>query len=412
MAISQLVSLVMFSAVWALTGCGQDPAARATGAGGGVPVARVRILERQQQVTLQASVPPLIRVGREQGARSLQLPPGQGVALTLTPAGWRAGGTDLGAGPLVVSPVPQGTVTVNGKAYRGTYRMVPVSGREFDVVNDVDIESYLKGVVSRELLPKWELEAYRAQAIVARTYALFEMKTGARAGQHYDLHADTRSQVYGGMDAESEKSRRAVDDTAGVVVAYGPEGQEKIFKAYFSACCGGLGQSAADVFGEADIPPLRARNAGGTCSAATRYNWADVTLTKAELTRRVRAWGERRGNAAAGIGAVERVEVLSVNGVGRPSRFVLTDARGARYALGAEEMRWVVNTEAQPGTTVYSSFFTPVDQGDSVRLANGHGHGHGVGMCQWCVQSLALRGVRHEDIVAWSFPEAKLKRAY
>ena len=90
------------------------------------------------------------------------------------------------------------------------------------------------------------------------------------------------------------KSRRAVEDTAGIVVAYGPPGEEKIFKTYFSACCGGITQSAADAFGEAYVVPLSDQDVQGLCRQAPRFNWGPIEISKAELTRRLRLYGQRR----------------------------------------------------------------------------------------------------------------------
>jgi hypothetical protein len=77
----------------------------------------------------------------------------------------------------------------------------------FDVINDVDVDGYLKSVVPKEMLPDWTVEAYKAQAIVARTYALYTAKTSG--GQTWDLFPDTRSQVYGGLASETPKSQQA-----------------------------------------------------------------------------------------------------------------------------------------------------------------------------------------------------------
>lgn len=408
MTIPPVVTLFLFS-ILSLTGCTPtDPLA--TRALPGTPTVRVRLLERQSKVTLTSTLPPLMQLGDGSLARQLRLPPNTPVPLVLTPSGWQIGATLLGPGTLTLTPVPQGSLRINGQPYRGRYRLVPVSSDEFDVVNDLDIDSYLKGVLAREMLPKWDPEAYKAQAIVARTYALYEAKTAPR-GRHFDLNSDTRSQVYGGIAAETDKSRKAVDDTAGVVVAYGPPGQEKIFKAYFSACCGGTGQSA-DALGDNDIPPLQARTVGALCAASPRFNNPDLTVEKSELTRRIKLWASRRDHPCQNMATLSRVDIFATNSYGRPSRFVLTDARGTRYALRSEELRNAINADAAPGTTVYSSFFTPVNGTATITFTNQHGHGHGVGLCQYCAQALALRGTRHEDIVIFSYPDAKLVRAY
>jgi stage II sporulation protein D len=246
---------------------------------------------------------------------------------------------------------------------------------------------------------------------VARTYALYEART-AGIGRHYDVTDDTRSQVYGGIASETPKSRDAVLHTEGIVVAYGPRGNERIFKAYFSSCCGGVGQSAADAFGDPDIPPLREKRAGNLCNASPRFNWGPVVISKDELTRRIRAWGARRNRPEKDMGTVRSIDIAAVNTYQRPVRFYVTDSRGLRYSLSGEELRWACNADANGGPILYSSFVRPVTQGDSIHFVEGHGWGHGVGMCQWCAQSLATRGVRHEDIVRYSYPGAVLVRAY
>jgi stage II sporulation protein D len=109
------------------------------------------------------------------------------------------------------------------------------------------------------------------------------------------------------------------------------------------------------------------------------------------------------------VGDVVSVDVLTANRFGRPTRFLVTDSKGTRYALSGEEMRWAVNTG---GVVLNSSFVKPINEATVVRFAEGHGWGHGVGMCQWCAETYAEEGMAHEDIVLRSFPGSALKRAY
>jgi stage II sporulation protein D len=390
-------------------GCRQTAGAKSAS---GAPIVRVKLLQNQEQVVFTAAKPPVVQVSSNTHANRLKVPDGSSVSIRLAPAGWQAGGVDLGAGEeLLIRPAFDGGLRVNGQAHRGEYRLVATAPGRFDVINDVDIDSYLKGVLPREMPTRWDIEAYKAQAIAARTYALYEV-AGAGSDRSWHVYADTRSQVYGGIDAETAKSVAAADETAGVVLAYGPKGREKIFKAYFSSCCGGIGQSAADAMGDADIPPLSARNVGANCNASPRFNWAPVVIPKTELTRRIRIWGARRNRLEKNIAPLARIEVSQSNRFGRPVRFVLIDARGAQYSLTSEELRWAVNADPNGGPTLQSSFCKPVNEIDAIRFVDGHGFGHGVGLCQWCAQSWALKGVRHEEIVRASYPGAVLVRAY
>ena len=395
--------VVLAALLWPL-GCTHRPRPRPLES---VPIVRVRLLQDQHLVTVTASRPPSVFLGGP-SATPLNLPRNEPVPLRLTPQGWRVGDATFPAtGTLTLQPEADGTVSINGTPYRGRYRFVPTPQGSFDVVNDVDVDGYLKSVVPKELLWNWHDEAYRAQAIAARTYALYESAGNGRG--HYDVNDDVRSQVYGGMPAESSKSRDAVEATAGVVVAHRTEQGFRIFKAYFSSCCGGTTSSAADAFNEPNIKPLSARYVGPVCKDSPRFNWGPIVLSKVELTRRFRLWGNARGHAIKEIGEVVSVDVLTANEFGRPTRFLVTDARGTRYALSGEEFRWSINSG---GVMLNSSFVKPINEAATVRFAEGHGWGHGVGLCQWCVEAYAEAGMAHEDIVLRSFPGSALKRAY
>ncbi len=392
--------------LWPL-GCGQKQRERPSMKG--VPIVRVRVLELQQRVTLESSQPPLLTVASNPQPQRLNLPDDP-VVIELTPTGWRIGGSSVGSGELTLECEEEGALSLNGLSHRGKYRLVPVEPGRFDVVNHVDIDSYLKSVVPKEMLWNWSVEAYRAQAIIARTYALYECARISES-RHFHINNDVRSQVYGGIKAESDKSTVAVDDTLGVVVAWGDSGQERIFKAYFSSCCGGVRQSGADGFNEPHAA-LSDQNVGSLCNASPRFNWPPVVVRKDELTRRFRLWGEKKARPEKSMALVDRIDVQATNPYGRPVRFVVTDVKGNRYSLIGEEIRWAVNTGAAPGTGINSSFFKPVNEDATVSFSDGHGWGHGVGMCQWCAETQSSQGMRHEDIVLSAFPGAKLLRAY
>ncbi len=378
------------------------------------PGIRVCLLEKQQQIMLAATEPPLIRLNEESPGRRLNIPSGSSVAVLLTPGGWQIGNIPLGVGALTIVPSTDGTVAINNKAYHGQYRLVPQK-EGFDVVNDVDIDSYLKGVIADELLKPWLLETYKAQAVTARTYALYEARTargGSVLGKTFDVFDDTRSQVYGGIKSETTKSRQAVDETSGVVVVYGTPGQEKIFKAYFSACCGGISQSAADAFNEAYIPPLSDQNNHSLCSASKWFNYGPIVIPKTELTARIRAWGERKKRPERNISTLASIDVVAVNRWGRATRFVISDTSGNHFSLAGEELRWAVNTNGTDTTRLTSSFVKTINEPDAIRFVDCHGNGHGVGLCQYCAQARAEAGMRHEDIIVSAFQRAKLARAY
>lgn len=411
----KLAGLGFFLCLLLMAGCA--PETTRVGLPPGVPVVRVRLLQDVHELRISATESALVRAGSDMVAQPVNFPRSPGAVLAYENSAWKAGGIPLGAGELVIQPGREGSLLVDGRQYRGRFRLVPVSASTFDVINDVDVDGYLKGVIADELYKSWDIETYKAQAIVARTYALYESRTiGIR--RYWDVFPDTRSQVYGGMGAETSKSRQAVDATAGIVVASGPAGQEKIFKAYFSSCCGGVSQSAYDAFGEPFSPQLSEQARGALCSASNKFSWGPVVIKKSELTRRIVLWAKRKSEVTGQprpelkIADVVRVDAAFVNKLGRPVIFHVTDSTGLRYSLRAEELRTAINTDAKNGAVVYSGFFRTVDEPDQIRIVDGHGYGHAVGMCQWCAQAMALQGVPHEDIVVRSYPGAKLVRAY
>jgi stage II sporulation protein D len=140
-----------------------------------------------------------------------------------------------------------GTIEVGDTRYRGALEVVPAGASELNVVNALALEAYVKGVIPNESPPSWPMAELKAQAVISRSFAL----TGGVEGDGYDLYADTRSQVYKGLESEYTTSDEAAEQTAGQVLMY--EGQ--VAETLFSACSGGKTESIANVFG-GEIPYL------------------------------------------------------------------------------------------------------------------------------------------------------------
>jgi stage II sporulation protein D len=135
---------------------------------------------------------------------------------------------------------------VDGKPYRGKI-VVSSDGKQLQVIDTVAIEAYLKGVVPSEMPSGWSPEALKAQAVAARSYALANLTKG----RGFDLYADTRSQVYGGIDAEASSTNDAIDATKGQIVLY----NGKVADTLFFSTSGGRTASAAESTGVA-VPYL------------------------------------------------------------------------------------------------------------------------------------------------------------
>lgn len=140
---------------------------------------------------------------------------------------------------------------VNKRSYRGTisiHRTVDKAG--LTVVNTLPVEQYLYGVVAREISPDWALEAVKAQAVAARTYALFSINKHNADG--YDVCSTTDCQVYDGRESESERTKKAIDDTRGIVAQY----ENKLISACFHSSGGGFTENSENVW-SSPLPYLK-----------------------------------------------------------------------------------------------------------------------------------------------------------
>jgi stage II sporulation protein D len=145
-----------------------------------------------------------------------------------------------------------GRVTIAGYGtYRGALETVPTESQagSLNVVNALAVDAYVKGVIPNESPPSWPPAELKAQAVASRSFAL----TAGVGGNGFDLYADTRSQVYRGLESEYKSSDEAADQTRGQVVLYGGHVAETLF----SACSGGHTESIQNVFGGAAIPYLQ-----------------------------------------------------------------------------------------------------------------------------------------------------------
>lgn len=150
---------------------------------------------------------------------------------------------------VVLKPAEGGFISAKNRWYRG-HLIIQNKNKKLTVINDVDLEDYIKGVVPSEMPSGWELEALKAQAIAARSYALANL--GKRASFGYDLKDTPEDQAYGGASAETTKTNRAVDETSGLVLTY----NYKVVSAFYSASAGGQTVTAKEAWGN-DVPYVR-----------------------------------------------------------------------------------------------------------------------------------------------------------
>jgi stage II sporulation protein D len=178
------------------------------------------------------------------------------------------------ASPVTFKPGPR-NLQLGGRAYRGRL-VVRSNGTRVSVVNSVGLEKYLFGVVPDEMPPSWSMEALKAQAVAARSYAVVSRKTGGT----FDLYADTRSQVYGGVPSEDARSTAAIQATAGKVVKY----KGAVAWTFFHSTSGGRTASIQHVWNASPLPYL-VSVADPHDGISPYHNWGPFRYTATELKR-------------------------------------------------------------------------------------------------------------------------------
>lgn len=152
----------------------------------------------------------------------------------------------------IQNPESKGFLATKRKWYRGDI-IIYNFGKKLTVVNSLPLEEYLLGVVPSEMPSKWNIEAHKAQAIAARSYALANLN---KRGSHgYDLKDTPHDQAYGGASSETDQTTRAVLSTRGEVLTY----ENKIIPAYYHAASGGKTFSAGQVW-KHDLPYIQSVN--------------------------------------------------------------------------------------------------------------------------------------------------------
>ena len=279
-----------------------------------MPSEKVRVLLREGSGPYTISSEEPFRVldgeGQEHALDAGSYRVGKAFALAVDEAGEP---TTL-PGPLTFRP-GSGPLTVGTKPYRGSIVVQRVEKR-LQVVNEVAIDPYVRGVVSEEVPDDWPLEAIKAQAVAARSYALAERRN------RNILYPDTRSQVYSGVAGESEAGDEAVAATRGQVLTYAG----KVATAFFFASSGGRTADVADVFAGGTPIPYLVSVPDPDDRFSPYHRWGPVMLPAARVSKALRVGGvsDLRTVPASG-----RAREVVVTGRAGEQRFPAADVRRA-----------------------------------------------------------------------------------
>lgn len=337
-----------------------------------------------------------------------------------------------------VSALYSGTVKVSGKGeYRGAIIADRIHSNAISIINLVNMEEYLASVVGSEMYPTWNIEALKAQAVIARTYAL--TRTGYK-NYGIDVTDDTRTQVYKGVSAETESTYKAASQTAGMVVMY----KGALAQTFFYSMSGGKTADVYSAWGGGDgLDYLKSKDDIYEDVENIKSDIWQVTYTAAEIEAKLAAANINIGNVTA-LTIAERGDDLRVR------KLIITGTNGT-HTLTFDKCRSFFNLRSQyyyisGGTTavqntasvISSSGISTVDLGGAKLLSasgisqapssvyitdanamvifsaattapsgdyvfDGRGNGHGVGMSQYGAQGMAKAGFTYDAIIKFYF---------
>ncbi len=396
---------------------------------------------------------------------------GSGATITLSPGTYRlensgsairisdADGNSFGvfSGPVQLVPA-QGTFEIGnsryGSAYRGSLEILLRGTNGLIAVNNVDMESYLRGVLPREVIPTWGnyggMEGLKAQAVAARSYALYNLNRGRHSNDPYELCDTDHCQVYGGKDWETVNTDRAVAETRGLILAW----NGNPIQAFFHSNNGGYTESSGNVWmtsfpylisqpdpfddptnrdlqshphaiWEKDVP-LRVLNnllvGGGASTTVEEVKIVSVFPSERVNELRISGGGKivsflkERARTVLGLRSQlytvreqpeSRVWVASANNDGRLIQESMTELEG-KWALSAHGIKRMLTGEQFSALGANGRDTVPY----MAYIFDGRGWGHGIGMSQYGAYNRSRAGQSYADILDFYYPGTQLLNAY
>lgn len=334
----------------------------------------------------------------------------------VTSSGTAVGEYDL---PVRITTREQDFVDISGRRYRGTALVNARGADRLTAINVVDLELYLLGVVPREMgrRPASEIEALKAQAIAARTYAIGNI--GGREPLGFDFFDTVMDQVYGGVTDEDTIVSRAVMETRGEIVTY----QGRPIYAYYSSTCGGHTADVEESWPARGINHAYLRGVSdqipGTdqyyCSGSSRFRWSSEWTREQLLSVLGQTLAAHTKGAVTSVKKVEDVKLVKRAEGAKRSTIEIT-ADGRSYTVRADSIRWVLRPP--PGTAILNSSMllslgATHEDGEVMRLAvDGGGWGHAIGMCQVGAMGRARAGHSYRDILLAYYTGTSIDRVY
>lgn len=371
------------------------------------------------------------------------------------------------SGPIKIIPVGNTKIVVvfNGQKYRyrGNIEIdIDKEHKKLNVINIIDIEEYLYGVLKNEISPRWPPGALKAQAVAARTFAIFNINK--HIDQGYNLCATTHCQAYGGVNHEDPLTNKAVDETRGVIMVY----KGKPIDAVYHSDSGGYTEDSENVWGSF-LPYLRSVKSKFEEKVSPPHHIWSYSISEKDLTEKLQKQGHK-------INSIVSIEPVKKSETGRASELVFTADNNKVINMKTNDFRNLIGVDL-----IRSTFFNievigkesnitedtedkkeiedKEEQKESIKeileqkkdwtikellelmkknkeekeeekeekvlkaeiaksntpltfIFSGSGNGHGVGMSQWGAYGMTLQGSRYQDILKYYYQGIDIIKKY
>lgn len=267
----------------------------------------------------------------------------------------------------------KGDLLVMGTHYTGVID-VWKGDNSLYIINELPIEDYIMDVVAVEVRPDWEMDALKAQAVISRTYALYQKKKNGNSIYH--IASSVIDQVYKGNNPDQRVSE-AVEETKGEVLTF----DNKPIEAFYHSTCGGKTEDPEVVFGKS-YPYLKPVES--PCDLSPYAKWErNIQLSEIE--------------EALTISGIKALSIKSYTSTERVKEVDITTDSG-HTTISAVDLRKALGWKNLPSTNFHLSRV-----GDAL-VFKGEGYGHGVGLCQWGALQMAREGKNYKEILSFFYP--------
>jgi len=335
------------------------------------PKLKVLLFDTSSPFTISSSAGFKVRqIAELRGSKKVTVRPQKGGAMGVGKVRWKGGGV------LIASAHSLWVRRAGHRArrYSGSLEVVPHKKGVY-LINHIHTEAYLAGVLGAEIKTSWPMAAVKAQAVIARTYALY--RRFERKHSLWHLSASTGDQVYLGLEVADQRAKFAIEGTRGVVVSY----KGRLAKTFFHANCGGMTEDPGMVWSysfpyyQVFEVPFGMQDPG--------YEW-EVSLTWAQLSKVAKKIGLKKQR-------IQSIEITQRTSSGRAHQLQFSGRQVQN--VRAKDFRKFV------GYNKVKSLMFEVTPNEKGILIIGQGRGHGVGLCQWAAKEMGDKGYSYQDIL-------------